>query len=432
METKSICWVRAVAERLVIRDLGSAGDGVADRAGEVVHVPFALPGETVLAELGGRRARLLEIEHASPDRVEPFCPHFSRCGGCVFQHLDQVPYAKWKHGRVVSALAWQGISASVAPLVDAHGDGRRRVVLHLRPVEGTLRAGFMEAGTHNLVPIEHCPITVPALHAAPRVAEALGKVAAATGKPIDVAITATNEGLDVELRGSGRPPDNIIQSLINVSQQADVARLSVHGEVLIERRRPAITVGRSSVVPPPGSFLQATSRGEEVLATEVVRAASGARKVVDLFSGIGPFSLRLAQSADVHAVEGQAAMLASLDRAARETPGLRRVTTEIRDLFRRPLLPTEFDRFDLAVIDPPRQGAEAQVGQMIMSSLARVIMVSCDPGTFARDAATLVGGGFALESVLPVDQFKWSPHVEIVGVFSRPSAGRSKRRRAHF
>lgn len=419
-----------MVESLAISRLGPGGEGIAETPAGPVHVPFSLPGEGVLAETGGRRARLLGIEVASPDRVEPFCPWFTRCGGCVFQHLAQDPYAVWKHERVVSALRSQGLEAAVEPLADAHGEGRRRVVLHVRRIEGEARAGFMEAGTHRLVPVTECPVTVPALAPAPAVAEALALPLLTAAKPLDVAVTATAAGLDVDLRGSGQPGDRKVQALIGEAQRLDLARLSLHGEVLVERRRPAIAIGSSLVVPPPGSFLQATARGEEELAGAVLAAAQGARRVLDLFSGIGPFALRLARTSEVHAVEGQAAMLAALDRAARETPGLRKVTTEARDLFRRPLLPPELDRFDLAVIDPPRQGAVAQIGQIVLSSLDRLIMVSCDPGTFARDAAALVAGGFTLERVRPVDQFKWSPHVEIVGVFARPArrAGRKGRR----
>jgi 23S rRNA (uracil1939-C5)-methyltransferase len=419
-----------VAERLTISRLGSAGDGVAGIEERTVHVALALPGETVLARVEGTRATVVAIEVSSPDRVTPFCPYFTQCGGCVFQHLDQNVYAAWKRDKVISALAGRGLDVAVGPLVDAHGDGRRRVTLHLRRVEGEIRAGFMAAGTHRLVPIDSCPITVPALRRAPAAAEALARrLMTEEDKSLDALVTASSEGLDVDLRGSGRPGERKLQALVASALELDLARLSVHGELVIERRRPAIAMGRSVVVPPPGGFLQATARGEEALAAEVLRAASGRRRVVDLFSGLGPFALRLAETAEVHAVEGQAAMLAALDRAARDTPGLRRVTTETRDLFRRPLLAPELERFDLAVIDPPRQGAEAQARQLAASSLDRVILVSCDPGTFARDAAQLVEGGFKLESVLPVDQFKWSTHVEMVGVLARPTTRRRARRR---
>lgn len=414
-----------MAERLTITHLGAGGDGVAAGGEGPLHVPLALPGETVLTEWDGKRARLIEVEVRSADRVEPFCPYFGRCGGCVFQHLEQIPYAAWKRGKVVSALARAGVQADVQPLVDAHGAGRRRIVLHVRRVEGEIKSGFMEAGTHRLVPIETCPITVPALAEAGRVAEALARQIM-SDKPLDVAVTATMAGLDVDLRGSGQPGERKVQALIQAAQQLGLARLSLHGAVLIEIRRTEIKVGSSVVVPPPGSFLQATEAGEEALAGAVLEAAEGRRRVLDLFSGIGPFALRLAERADVHAVESQAAMLAALDRGARETPGTRRVTTETRDLFRRPLLPLELDRYDLAVIDPPRQGAEAQVAQLAASSLDRVIMVSCDPVTFARDAGTLIAAGFSLAPVRPVDQFKWSAHVELVGVFSRLPVPRRK------
>lgn len=417
-----------MAERVVISRLGRAGDGIAETEAGPVAVPYGLPGETVLVEPSGAYGRLIEIEAASADRVDPFCPYYVRCGGCIFQHLDEKAYAIWKHGKVTSSLKAQGLSTPVEPLRDAHGSGRRRMVLHLRPVGGTLRAGFMGAGSHRLVPIEQCPITVPDLHRAPAVAERLGPLAKAGGKPLDVAVTATAGGLDVELRGGGPVAAPVRQALIEAAQALDLARLAIHGDLLVERRSPVVEMGRAQVAPPSGSFLQATAQGEATLAAEVVAAARGARRIADLFSGIGPFALRLAETAEVHAVEGQGAMLAALDRAARNAPGLRRVTTETRDLFRRPLLPPELERHDLVVLDPPRQGAEAQVRQILASSLERVIMVSCDAGTFARDAATLAGGGFVLERVVPVDQFKWSPHVEIVGVLRRPPK-RGRRRR---
>jgi 23S rRNA (uracil1939-C5)-methyltransferase len=199
----------------------------------------------------------------------------------------------------------------------------------------------------------------------------------------------------------------------------DLARLSVHGELLVERRRPAVAMGRSHVVPPPGGFLQATAAGEEALASRVVAACAGARRIADLFSGCGPFTLRLAEGADVHAVETEAAALAALDRAARETTGLRQITTERRDLFRRPLLGPELDRFDAVVLDPPRAGAEAQVRQLAASRVPLAIMVSCDPGTYARDASILIGAGFVLDETVPIDQFKWGAPLELLGVFRR-------------
>ncbi len=413
-----------MAEWLTITRLGAGGDGLAEAAGGDVFVPFALPGETVTIGRDGGRARLDSVEVASPDRIEPFCPYFGRCGGCVAQHIGPDLYGKWKRAKVASALERAGLSVTVEPLQDAHGAGRRRVVFHARLVDGATVVGFMEAKSHRLVPIESCPIAVPALSAAPRVAKVLAGLLTGGGKPLDIAVTATVAGLDVDLRGSGDPGETRRQRLIALAAELDLARLSLHGEVLIERRPPASAVGPAAIVPPAGGFLQATAAGEAALAKAVVAGVGRAKRVVDLFAGIGPFSLRLAQGAEVHAVEVERAMLAALDRAARATPGLRRVTTEARDLFRRPLLPGELDRFDALVLDPPRSGAEAQIAQVIPSSLEHVVMASCDPGTFARDAATLVAGGFAIERVLPVDQFKWSAHVEIVGVFRRARRAR--------
>ena len=416
-----------MAERVAIARLGASGDGIAEGPGAPLFVPGALPGETAAIERDGERARLLAIESASPDRAQPFCPYFDRCGGCVAQHVGLGLYENSKLGRLAEALRRAGLDAPVGPLVDAHGDGRRRVTFHARSVEGRMAVGFMERRSHTLVPIDHCPITVPALRAAPQAAAAVAAVLADKGKPLDLAVTATEGGLDIDVRGPGPLGERIRQRLIAVAGERDLARLSLHGEALVARRQPSVVTGRARVVPRPGGFLQATAAGEAAITAAIAAGSEGAKRVADLFSGHGPVALRLAERAEAHAVESDGASLAALDRAARETPGLRRVTTETRDLFRRPLLPLELERFDAVVLDPPRAGAEAQVRQLTLSSCDRVIMASCDAGTFARDAAALVGAGFALERVTPIDQFKWSAHLEMVGAFRRPRA-RTRRR----
>jgi 23S rRNA (uracil1939-C5)-methyltransferase len=285
----------------------------------------------------------------------------------------------------------------------------------------------MAAGSHDLIDIAFCPIAEPGLAAAPGAALALARVLERSRKPLDLQVTATETGLDIDLRGHGPVAEEDRLRLVETAAALDLARLSLHGEVVVERRPPSVTMGRARVVPPPGAFLQATAAGEEILSSLVLEGCRGARRVADLFAGCGPFSLRLAEACEVRAVDGGAPALAALDRAARNTPGLRPVRTEARDLFRRPLLPTELARFDAVVMDPPRAGAEAQARQLAAAQIAAVVSVSCDAGTFARDAAILGEGGYRLERVVPVDQFKYSAHLEIVGVF-RAARGRIRRR----
>ncbi|TNC05864.1 class I SAM-dependent RNA methyltransferase [Methylobacterium terricola] len=415
-----------MSDTMEITRLGLRGDGV---TADGVVVPGALPGETVRAvpEEGTRppRARLDAVLTPSADRIGPFCPYFGTCGGCAIQHLAPEPYAAWKRDLVVGALARAGIEAPVAPLLDAHGSGRRRITLHVRAGEGGPQAGFMAARSHALVAIDHCPITEAALHRAPEVARAVSRpLGGGGGKPLDVQVTATAGGLDVDIRGHGPASERARQTLVLLAGELDLARLSLHGEVLIVRRLPEIPVGRSRLVPPAGGFLQATAEGEATLARLVVEGVGKAKRVADLFSGAGAFSLALAEAHTVHAVEGEEGALKALDRAFRETAGLRTITTERRDLFRRPLLAPELDRHDAIVFDPPRAGAEAQSARIAESKVPVVVGVSCDAGSFARDAALLVRGGYRLEAVTPVDQFRHSPHVEIVGVFKRPGKKR--------
>jgi 23S rRNA (uracil1939-C5)-methyltransferase len=422
-EIANSCSGRAVAERVAIEHLGAKADGVAATQSGPVYVPKTLPGETVAIERDGARAHLVAVETPSPERETPFCPYFVDCGGCAAQHMRADFYRDWKRGTVLRALAQAGIATEIAPLIDAHGEGRRRLTLHVRFPGREPQVGYMAPRSHQVVEIEFCPIAVPALlREAPAVARRLAGQLAASRKPLDIQITASEAGLDVDLRGHGPLQDRDRLALTALAAELDLARLSLHGETLVERRQPFAAMGRASVVPPPGSFLQATRLGEETLAGLVTDACGSAKRIADLFSGTGPFALRLAERAEVHAVESDRNAVAALDRAARGTPGLRRVTTEARDLFRRPLLGPELGRFDAVVIDPPRAGAEAQTRQLASARVPLVVSVSCDAGTFARDTGILIGAGYRLETVVPVDQFKYSPHVELVGVLRRTEA----------
>lgn len=412
-----------MAEQVTITRLGAKADGIAEGTSGPIFVPYALPGETVTIERDDGRAHLVDVVTASPERETPFCPYYSACGGCATQHMRHGFYQSWKRDVVAHTLRQARIEAPLDPLIDAHGEGRRRVTLHVRFPDRAMHVGFMASRSHKVIEIEHCPIVVPALERqAPIVARALGEHLKAARKPLDIQITAAETGLDVDVRGHGPLKDQDRLSLIDLAARLDLARLSIHGDVVVERRPPAIPMGRAAVVPPAGSFLQATRLGEETLAGIAVEACSRAKRVADLFSGCGPFALRLAEKSEVHAVESDKGAVAALDKAARATPGLRRVTSEARDLFRRPLLTPELNAFDAVVIDPPRAGAEAQAKQLAVSKVPLVVSVSCDPATFARDAAILMSGGYRLERVVPVDQFKHSPHVEVVGILRRDVA----------
>jgi 23S rRNA (uracil1939-C5)-methyltransferase len=418
-----------VADRLSIERIGHRGDGIAETASGPVFVPYALPGETALVDRDGGRARLVEVEQPSPDRVEPFCPYFGRCGGCLAQHMGTATYSDWKRGILEGALHKAHLAAAVEPLIDAHGAGRRRVTFHARFKDGKTRVGYMAAGSHDLVEIAFCPISEPRLAEAPRAGQRLARVLERSRKPLDLQVTATEAGLDIDIRGHGPANAKTRLALVETAAELDLARLSLHGEVVVERRPATVTMGEAQVALPPGSFLQATAAGEEILSSLVLEGCRDARRVADLFAGCGPFTLRLAETREVHAVDGDDAALAALDKAARRTPGLRPVRTEVRDLFRRPLLPPELDRFDAVVMDPPRAGAEAQARQLAASRVSTVVSVSCDAGTFARDAAILIAGGYRLDRVMPVDQFKYSAHLEIIGFFRAEQGGRKRRGR---
>lgn len=392
-----------------ITSLGQRGEGISEVNGHRVFVPFTLPGERIGVDTDGDRGTLVELLARSANRVEPFCPHFGICGGCSLQHAGPETYATFKRGLVETALSHAGIDVPVGPLVDAAGTGRRRTTLHIRK-HG---AGYARARTHDILDIETCPILVPSLQkAAPRLAHLLHGIAGDG----DVAITATDTGLDLAIKSERKPKSEAIASF---GQTNRVARLAFNGETLYMARPPAVKMGKSLVELPVGSFLQATQKAEETLADLVLAAVGKSKSVADLFCGVGPFALRLAENARVFAADSDKPATAALAKAVRFTQGLKPVTVLARDLFRDPLAPVELQPYDAVVFDPPRAGAEAQAKELARSKVKTVVGVSCEPKTFARDAAILMAGGYRLESVTPVDQFVWSAHVEVVGVFRR-------------
>jgi 23S rRNA (uracil1939-C5)-methyltransferase len=412
-----------VIERLVIDHVGHRGDGVAFAGGHTVFVPYTLGGETVEAEPVADhpdRRQLSRIEHASRERIAPFCKYFGSCGGCAIQHWQPDCYRAWKRGIVVDALVHAGIECEVDELIDAHGAGRRRITVHARRgADGELRVGFAAANSHAIVAIDHCPILDPALQGALDAARALAETVKPANKPLDIQITATDGGLDVDIRGSGPLPAAMIATLSRLAEQQGLARLTRHGELVLMRTPPRVAIGTAQIILPPGSFLQATEAGEEALAALVSQHCGRARHIADLFCGVGPFALRLAAKSRISAFDSDAGAVTALQKAATSTSGLKPVKAEARDLFRRPLMPPELRDYDAVVFDPPRQGAQAQVAQLAASKIPVVVAVSCNAATFTRDARILIDGGYKIGHVTPVDQFRHTPHVELVARFAR-------------
>ena len=398
-----------------ITRLGQQGDGIAEGP---IYAPLTLPGEIVTGDLQGDRLENVRIETPSPDRVSAPCRHFRTCGGCQLQHASDAFVANWKREIVRSALSAHGIEASVQDIETSPAKSRRRATFAARRTKKGAMAGFHAKGSDVIVEIPDCQLLAPDVLSAIPAAKDLAITGASRKNGIDVAVTATLNGLDVCVSG-GKPLDGPLRvELAHIAEKHDIARLTWDDETIVTRHPPELAFENARIQPPPGAFLQATEQGQSDLLRRVTRIIGDARRVVDLFAGCGTFALPLGKGAEVHAVEGAADMIAALDAGWRRTPGLKSVTHEVRDLFRRPLMPDELAGFDAAVIDPPRAGALAQVSEICAAQLPRIAYVSCNPTTFARDAKTLVSSGYTLGEIGVVDQFRWSTHVELVAEFT--------------
>ena len=408
-----------MGEIVTIGELGHSGDGIAVTADGPIYVPLTLPGEEVEIERVGNRGRLGRILKPSPDRVPPACRHFGACGTCAVEHMERSAYLAWKRSLVVTAFAQRGIAADVEPVVAIGLGSRRRAIFSA--VKGTrgIVLGFHRRGGHEIVGIEECAVLVPQIVAKLPAFRDIARIVLRPGKPGRVFVVAASNGLDVTVEGGRKLDRPALEALSRFAVDGTIARLIVDGAEVFLNRRPELTAGAATLFPVPGGFLQAAAAAEEALAAAVLAHVGAAAPVADLFAGIGTFTLRLAARSPVTAVEGEASLIAALDEAVRRSTGIKAVTARKRDLFQNPLAPIELAAFKAVVFDPPAAGAKAQAEALAASKVQKVVAVSCNPATLARDARILVDGGYRLTRVLPVDQFLFSAEVEVVATFER-------------
>lgn len=400
----------------LIERLGHRGDGIAPGP---ILAARTLPGEVVAGEVEGGRINRPEIVSPSPDRVAPACPHYAACGGCALMHARDDFVAGWKADVVRKALSAHGIEAKIGGVATSPPSSRRRATLSGRRTRKGAIVGFHGRATDTITPIPGCLVLVPAILGALPLFERMTALGTSRKGALSIAVSATRDGLDVAVTGGHALTRELATGLSELFRDGTVARLTWSGETVFQSVPPALDVAGIRVIPPPGAFLQATCEGEAALIATVAAITAGAARIVDLFSGCGTFALPLSRRAAVHAVEGDKALSDSALAAWRGAPGGHALTVETRDLFRRPLLCDELKGYDAVVIDPPRAGAEAQMREIARADVATVASVSCNPVSFARDAAILVAAGFGIDRIVVVDQFRWSPHVEIVAGFLR-------------
>jgi len=411
-----------IQEEIEIIALGIHGDGIGILNGKIFFVPFALIGEKVLITKEDDRVKIDDILRSSTSRIRPICSHFTHCGGCVAQHLVQDSYLSWKKRIVSTALLNQGIDVEIDDVIDAHGIGRRRVTLNSILFKGDYQVGFMRARSNDLFNFKECPILEDTLLKAKNISYLLSVPFKSFGKNLKINITAYDCGLDcnIQILKKIKDLDQIVRmELARLAIELDLARVSISKDIISERRSPMLKYGNAHVYPPPNSFLQATSKGEKILGDFVLYYSSGAKKVVDLFCGIGSFTLRLAITSFVLAIDVNQDHIKALSKAIRHSQGLKPIDTEVRDLFLDPFEAQELKNFDCVIFNPPRSGAKNQAIEIAKSQISTVIAVSCDSFTFARDTSILINGGYNLKKIIPIDQFKYSRHIEIVAIYKK-------------
>ena len=390
--------------------VAAKGDGVTE-SGQ--HVARAAPGDVLMADGS--------LQHG-PHHADPPCPHFGACGGCQLQHLDEESLAQFVSSRVLNAAHGQDLEPEIfAPPHLSPPRSRRRATLHAQRTGNRIRLGFREAGSHRLVDLQDCPVLAPQLFALAVPLRTM--LAAQSGKrlAVDIEMALADQGVDIGLKGLTVEGLAATEALLDFARSHGLARLTVDqgfgAETMWEPQPVTVTLGGVPVGLPPGAFLQPTADGEAALAGAVHEWLADTAAIADLFSGLGTFGFTLAGTAKVLAVEAARDMQLACKAAA----GAAQLPLHMlhRDLFRSPLQPDELNRFDAVVLDPPRAGAKEQVRQLAASTVPRIVYVSCNPSSWARDARALCDAGYRLAEVRPVGQFRWSTHVELASLLVR-------------
>ena len=410
---------RVVAEIVTVGALGHGGDGIAVTEAGRVFVPFTLAGETVKIERRGNRGSVRSILAASGDRVKPSCRHFGACGGCTLQHMERGAGLAWKRDIVATSLALHNVDAFVDPVVATDAGNRRRAVLSAVNTTRGVILGFNRRATQEIIAIAECPVLDAAIVAKLPAIREIVAIALKPRRRARVVVLLASNGLDVAVDGGGRLDQARLAALGKFGGDPSIARLTVDDAVIFMNRRPEIAADGAVLSPASGGFVQASQPAEAALADAMLAHVGDGAAVADLFAGIGAFTVRLARRAAVMAVEGDAALVEALQQAVRQARGLKPVSVSRRDLFANPLSPGELGRFGAVVFDPPATGARAQAQAIAACGVPKVVAVSCNPATLARDARILVDGGYRLIRVLPVDQFVWSAEIEVVATFAR-------------
>ncbi len=414
---------------LTIDALGSRGDGVAQTERGPIYVAGALPQEVVLAEEpGGERARLIRVVSPSAQRIKPVCAHFGSCGGCAVQHLEPTAYLAWKQSLVEKAFLARGLDVTIGNAFCVSDGMRRRAVMSAESGRTGIQLGFNASASNDLVEVDHCPLLTPMLNEAlPGLSALLGPIVSGSGVRLRVALTEADNGIDVSLSGEGvRLFAEAARAIADAAGGLGIIRVSVGKDIAYQAAPPHISFGPGRVELPPTAFLQACLSAEAQMRQVVVDAVSAKvartqkrKPIADLFCGLGAFTFALAKYANVVAIDSDTDAIEALRMGAQRSQGLKPIDARVRDLLREPLSRRELNEFRAVIFDPPRAGAREQVASLAKSEVPLVVAVSCNPATLARDARVLVDGGYQMGDLTLIDQFRYSPHTEVIVVFRR-------------
>jgi 23S rRNA (uracil1939-C5)-methyltransferase len=414
--------------QVTIESLGSAGDGIAELCGKKLFVLYTAPGDVVEVELLSNKkahAKIKKLYTHSSKRQDPACQHFTQCGGCSLQHVKEDYYTQFKTEIVEKLLSEIGAKTTIAPLISVKEKSRRRAEFKVQYKKGQPQIGFFSAQSHQLIALEECPVCEDSItQLLPSLKECINQLSPHISS---LSLTILDKGVDITIATTKNLSLNDQELLKDWAKKQSVTRISSHPvadnqyhHTFYDTQNNTITFDKVAVAIPPGAFIQASSTAQEAIITYVKKYLEQCHYIADLYAGCGCYSASLAPHCNhVWAYEGVQSMVSALHNASIANALSNKITATTRDLFKNPLKPHELQRFDGVVINPPRNGALAQIKQLQLAKVPTIVMVSCNPTTFKRDARHLIENGYELSEITPIDQFYWTPHLELVAKFEK-------------